>query len=224
MTFTPQLLHQSSIRAGTVEVVGCIIGDMLPSTFQPTCSSCSTQFPSPPGVVSVRGDTPIQVCRSCHAKMTFTIPEVKFLRLSAAARDLPVRKPRRENLGVTTGTPLPLNGTCSHYSHSYRWFRFSCCGRVYPCDRCHDAAEAHVNDRAERMLCGWCSREQRFRPEDCGHCGRSVIRRRRGGGAGRFWEGGKGTRERGLMSRKDKRKYRNKRPEGQGAAGGGKKA
>lgn len=224
MTFTPQLLHQSSIRAGTVEVVGCTIGDMLPSTFQPTCSSCSTPFPSPPGVVSVRGDTPIQVCRSCHAKMTFTIPEVKFLRLSAAARDLPVRKPRRENLGVTTGTPLPLNGTCSHYSHSYRWFRFSCCGRVYPCDRCHDAAEAHVNDRAERMLCGWCSREQRFRPEDCGHCGRSVIRRRRGGGAGRFWEGGKGTRERGLMSRKDKRKYRNKRPDGQGAAGGGKKA
>lgn len=223
MTFAPQLLHQNSIRAGTIEAIGCTIADMLPSTFQPTCSTCSTPFPSPPGMVSVRGDTPIQVCRSCHSKMTFTIPEVKFLRLSSTTRELPLRKPRRENLGVTTGTPLPLNGTCSHYAHSYRWFRFSCCGRVHPCDRCHDSAEAHVNDRAERMLCGWCSREQRFRPEDCAHCGRSVIRRRRGGGAARFWEGGKGTRERGLMSRKDKRKYRNKRSQGEGGAGGGKK-
>lgn len=225
MTFTPQLLHQHSIRAGTIEATGCTIADMLPSTFQPTCSACSTPFPSPPGMVSVRGDTPIQVCRSCHSKMTFTIPEVKFLRLSSSSRapqDLPLRKPKRENLGVTTGNPLPSNGTCTHYAHSYRWFRFSCCGRVHPCDRCHDAAEAHANDRAERMLCGWCSREQRFRPEDCGFCGRSVVRRRRAGGAGRFWEGGKGTRERGLMSRKEKRKYKHKRSEGtaQGAKKG----
>ncbi|KEF60215.1 uncharacterized protein A1O9_05065 [Exophiala aquamarina CBS 119918] len=221
MTFTPQLLHQHSVRAATIETTGCTIADMLPSTFQPTCSACSTPFPSPPGMISVRGHTPIQVCRSCHSKMTFTIPEVKFLRLSTATHDpqsLPLRKPKRENLGVTTGNPLPSNGTCSHYAHSYRWFRFSCCGRVYPCDRCHDAAESHVNEHAERMLCGWCSREQRFRPEDCGFCTRSVIRRRRGAGAGRFWEGGKGTRERALMSRKDKHKYKNKRAEGSAAA------
>lgn len=220
MAFTPQLLHQHSIRAATIEATGCTIADMLPSTFQPTCSACSTPFPTPPGMISVRGDTPIQVCRSCHSKMTFTIPEVKFLRLSALTRDpqsLPLRKPKRENLGVSAGTPLPSNGTCSHYAHSYRWFRFSCCGRVYPCDRCHDAAESHVNEHAERMLCGWCSREQRFRPEDCGFCTRSVIRRRRGGGAGRFWEGGKGTRDRGLMSRKEKRKYKHKRSEGSAA-------
>ena len=220
LTFTPQLLHQHSIRAATVEATGCTIADMHPSTFQPTCSACSTPFPSPPGMTSVRGDTPIQVCRSCHAKMSFTIPEVKFLRMSAMSRDpqsLPARKPKRENLGVSAGTPLPSNGTCAHYTHSYRWFRFSCCRRVYPCDRCHDAAESHANERAERMLCGWCSREQRFRPEDCGFCTRSVIRRRRGGGAARFWEGGKGTRDRGLMSRKEKRKYKNKRSEGSAA-------
>ncbi|OQV02610.1 hypothetical protein CLAIMM_07773 isoform 2 [Cladophialophora immunda] len=212
VSYTPNALHANTVRAGTVEVTGCTIADLLPSVFQPTCASCSTTFPVPPGMVSVRGDTPIQVCRACHAKMTFTIPEVKFLRASSAFASgaLPARRPKRENLGISAGTALPDHGTCAHYRHSYRWFRFSCCQRVYPCDRCHDAAEAHVNEHADRMVCGWCSREQRFRSEDCGLCGRSVIRRRKA--AGGFWEGGRGTREKGLMSRKEKRKY--KRPGG----------
>jgi uncharacterized CHY-type Zn-finger protein len=211
--YVPNTLHANTIRAGTIEATGCTITDMLPSVFQPTCSSCSTAFPVPPGVISVRGDTPVQVCRSCHAKMTFTIHEVKFLRVSHASAALPLRRPRKENLGISAGTPLPNNGTCPHYRHSYRWFRFSCCSRVYACDRCHDAAEEHVNEHAERMVCGWCSREQRFRPDDCGVCGRSVTRQRKVGG---FWEGGQGTRERRLMSRNEKRKY--KRPSAKEAA------
>ncbi|EXJ89551.1 hypothetical protein A1O3_02618 [Capronia epimyces CBS 606.96] len=210
ISYTSNLLHANSVRAGTLEVTGCTIADMLPSVFQPTCSSCSTTFPVPPGMISVRGDTPIQVCRACHAKMTFTIPEVKFLRVSHPTAALPLRRPKKESLGISAGTALPRNGACSHYRHSYRWFRFGCCGRVYACDRCHDAAEAHVNEHADRMICGWCSREQRFRTEDCGVCGKSVIRRRKG--AAGFWEGGKGTRDRGLMSRKERRKYR--RPPG----------
>ncbi|EXJ95498.1 hypothetical protein A1O1_00620 [Capronia coronata CBS 617.96] len=216
LSYTSSPLHAHWVRAGTVELTGCTIADLLPSTFQPTCSSCSTTFPVPPGMISVRGDTPIQVCRACHAKMTFTIPEVKFLRVShpstAGAEALPLRRrPKKEMLGISAGTPLPANGACPHYRHSYRWFRFGCCGRVYPCDRCHDAAEAHVNDHADRMICGWCSREQRFRPEDCVVCGRSVVRKRKAARAG-FWEGGRGTREKGLMSRKEPRKY--KRPPG----------
>ncbi|OAL21654.1 hypothetical protein AYO22_07831 [Fonsecaea multimorphosa] len=214
VSFTPNALHANTVRAGTIEVTGCTVADLLPSVFQPTCASCSTTFPVAPGMISVRGDTPIQVCRACHGKMTFTIHEVKFLRASSAFGTLipPRRRPRKENLGISAGTPLPHNGTCAHYRHSYRWFRFSCCNRVHPCDRCHDAAESHVNDHADRMVCGWCSREQRFRADDCALCGRSVIRRRRTAGSGGFWEGGKGTREKGLMSRKEKRKY--KRPGG----------
>ena len=212
-SYVSNALHANTVRAGTIEVTGCTITDVLPSTFQPTCSSCSTTFPVPPGMISVRGDTPIQVCRSCHAKMTFTIHEVKFLRVSHAAATLPLRRPTKENLGISAGTPLPNNGTCSHYHHSYRWFRFSCCNRVHACDRCHDAAEEHVNERAERMVCGWCSREQRFRSEDCGVCGRSVMRQKKRGG---FWEGGQGTRDRRLMSRNEKRKY--KRPSAKEAA------
>ncbi|KIW73406.1 hypothetical protein, variant 2 [Phialophora macrospora] len=211
--YVPNALHVNTIRAGTIEATGCTITDMLPSVFQPTCSSCSTAFPVPPGVISVRGDTPVQVWRSCHAKMTFTIHEVKFLRVSHAAAALPLRRPRKENLGISAGTALPNNGTCPHYRHSYRWFRFSCCNRVYACDRCHDAAEEHVNEHADRMVCGWCSREQRFRRDDCGVCGRSVTRQRKVGG---FWEGGQGTRERRLMSRNEKRKY--KRPSAKEAA------
>lgn len=56
------------------------------------------------------------------------------------------------------------------------------------------------------MICGWCSREGNYRPEDCAGCGERVISRRRGGAS--FWEGGKGTRDKTRMSRKDKRKYR----------------
>ncbi|KAI1380372.1 hypothetical protein F4677DRAFT_406653 [Hypoxylon crocopeplum] len=54
------------------------------------------------------------------------------------------------------------------------------------------------------MVCGWCSREQRFAPEACAFCGRSVIGKRGRG----FWEGGLGTRDKTRMSRKDKRKFR----------------
>lgn len=221
ISYSPSVLHANSVRAGTIELTGCTISDLLPSAFQPTCSSCSTTFPAPPGMVSVRGDTPIQVCRACHAKMTFTIPEVRFLRVShPSTTGLPMRRPKKEDLGISAGTPLPNNGACAHYRHSYRWFRFGCCGRVYPCDRCHDQAEAHVNEHADRMICGWCSREQRFRAEDCAICARSVIRRRKA--AGGFWEGGRGTRERGLMSRKEPRKY--KRTPGSVVGGGKKKA
>ena len=53
-------------------------------------------------------------------------------------------------------------------------------------------------------------------PEDCAHC-RSGLVGKRGGG---FWEGGKGTRDKNRMSRKDPRKY--KRRGGSKVGGGGK--
>ena len=203
--FTQQLVHQNSTRAGLIDTGGCTVADMLPSTFVPVCSKCST--PAAQGFVSVQGDGITNVCRECHAKFTFKIPEIKFLRISPGSL-LPANpsgnRRNRENLGLHAGEPLPDHGACQHYRKSYRWFRFSCCGRVHPCDKCHDEAEGHVNEWASRMTCGWCSREQRFAPEVCGFCGRSVVGRRGKG----FWEGGKGTRNRTLMSRKDRRKFK----------------
>ncbi|KAI0133643.1 hypothetical protein BJ170DRAFT_705343 [Xylariales sp. AK1849] len=201
--FRQEMVHQNSVRAGFIDVTGCTVSDMLPSTFVPTCGRCSTPGL---GLVSVRGEVTNNICRECHSKFTFKIPEVKFLAITHGTALPPTTGPRRrqEKLGLHVGDPLPDRGACSHYKRSYRWFRFSCCSKVHPCDKCHDDAENHINEWANRMICGWCSREQNYAVEACGFCGRSVIGKKGRG----FWEGGKGTRDRTKMSRKDKRKFR----------------
>lgn len=205
LTFRPEFVHANSTRAGFIDATGCTVSDLLPSTFVPTCGKCST--PTAQGFVAVRGDTTNNVCRECHARFTFKIPEVKFLAYAPGSGVLPPTSgPRRrqEKLGLHAGEPLPDRGACQHYRKSYRWFRFSCCNKVYTCDRCHDEAENHINEWANRMICGFCSREQNYAVTNCGFCGRSVVGRKGRG----FWEGGKGTRDQKLMSRKDPRKYK----------------
>ncbi|KAI0602114.1 hypothetical protein F4775DRAFT_538404 [Biscogniauxia sp. FL1348] len=201
--FRQEMVHESSVRAGFIDVSGCTVADMLPSTFVPTCAKCST---ASQGLVSVRGDVITNVCRECHGKFTFKIPEVKFLAITQGSALPPTTGPRRrqEKLGLHAGEPLPGRGACPHYRRSFRWFRFSCCSKVHPCDKCHDAAEDHLQEWANRMICGWCSREQNYAVEACSFCGRSVIGKKGKG----FWEGGKGTRDKTKMSRKDKRKFR----------------
>ncbi|KAI0152624.1 hypothetical protein GGR57DRAFT_469736 [Xylariaceae sp. FL1272] len=201
--FRAEMVHQNSSRAGFIDLSGCTIADMLPSTFIPTCATCSTQSQ---GLVSVRGEVITNVCRECHGRFTFKIPQVKFFTVTPGSTLPPSTGPRRreEKLGLHAGDPLPDRGACFHYRKSYRWFRFSCCSKVYPCDKCHDETEDHPQEWANRMICGWCSREQNYAVEACAFCGRSVIGKRGHG----FWEGGKGTRDKTRMSRKDKRKYR----------------
>ncbi|KAI7138993.1 hypothetical protein KC337_g5 [Hortaea werneckii] len=93
---------------------------------------------------------------------------------------------------------------------SFRWFRFSCCSKVFPCDRCHDQQSDHPLEHANPTIWalfrphGYCSREQNYRPEDCGICHALMIGKKGSG----FWEGGKGTRDPKRMSRKDPRKYK----------------
>ncbi|CAP66857.1 uncharacterized protein PODANS_4_6500 [Podospora anserina S mat+] len=203
--YRQELVHMNSTRAGFIDATGCTVADLLPSTFVPACGKCS--HPSL-GLVSVRGETTTNICRECHARFAFKIPDVKFLDYAPGmhTRLPPTSGPRRktEKLGLHAGEPLPEKGSCQHYKKSYRWFRFSCCSKVYPCDKCHDAAEEHINEWANRMICGWCSREQNYSVESCAFCGRSVIGKRGSG----YWEGGKGTRDKRLMRRGDKRKYR----------------
>ncbi|KAI4110907.1 MAG: hypothetical protein LQ339_000909 [Xanthoria mediterranea] len=209
VTFRCEPMHINSVRAGYLDLTGCTIADMLPSTFTPTCATCSTAVPAP-GVVSVRGDaTSIAICRECHGRLSFKIPETKFTLVSNTSLHprhlLPLRRKRpKENLGIVAGQELPRRGRCRHYAKSYRWFRFSCCAKVYACDRCHDENESHPNEHANRMICGYCSREQNYRPEDCGLCRATVVGKKGSG----FWEGGKGTRDKARMSRKDPRKYK----------------
>ena len=203
VTFRPEIMHINSFRAGYVDLTACTIADMLPSTFNPTCSTCSTRVPNP-GVVSVRGDaSSMAICRDCHSHLSFKIPETKFMLISNTSlhpRHLLSlrRKKPKESLGIVAGQELPRRGRCKHYGKSYRWFRFSCCSKVYACDKCHDDAEGHPNEHANRMICGFCSREQNYRPEECGLCRMNVVGKK---GTG-FWEGGKGTRDKAKMSRK----------------------
>lgn len=119
------MMHANSARAGYLDLDGCTVVDMLPSNFVPTCSECSTPYPAP-GVVSVRGESAMAICRECHRRMSFRIPEIKFLMVSAAAIRAsrgPTRKKIKEKLGIIAGQELPRRGRCSHYSKSYRWFR-----------------------------------------------------------------------------------------------------
>ncbi|KAL8698529.1 MAG: hypothetical protein Q9224_001810, partial [Gallowayella concinna] len=135
LTFRREPMHINSFRAGYLDLTGCTIIDMLPSTFIPTCATCSTAIPSP-GVVSVRGDSAsIAICRECHGRLTFKIPETKFTLVSNSSLHprhlLPLRrKTPKENLGIVAGQELPRKGRCRHYTKSYRWFRFSCCNKV----------------------------------------------------------------------------------------------
>jgi hypothetical protein len=86
-------LHVNSVRAGYLDLDGCAIVDLLPryciltlcpfryshqhqrsdfiisSSFIPTCAECSTTY-TRPGVTSVRGETSIAFCQSCHRKMS----------------------------------------------------------------------------------------------------------------------------------------------------------
>ncbi|KAL8949041.1 MAG: hypothetical protein Q9222_004825, partial [Ikaeria aurantiellina] len=132
LTYRPELMHANSFRAGYLDLIGCTVTDMLPSAFNPTCSTCSTAVPSP-GVVSVRGDaTSIAICRECHQRISFKIPESKFMLVSNISLHprhlLPLRRKQpKENLGIVAGQELPRRGRCTHYAKSYRWFRFSCC-------------------------------------------------------------------------------------------------
>jgi len=104
------------------------------------------------------------------------------------------------------GRPLPAQGTCKHFKHSYRWLRFPCCGLAFACPACHDDASDHHYEFARRMICGHCAREQPFANAPCVACSRSLGRN--SGPIPRFWEGGKGQRDRRFMSRRDPRKFK----------------
>jgi uncharacterized CHY-type Zn-finger protein len=76
---------------------------------------------------------------------------------------VPTRKRIPKDPAIQEGKPLPNFGTCKHYKKSYRWLRFPCCGKVYPCDVCHDAKEDHEMKFANRMICGFCCKEQVYK-------------------------------------------------------------
>ena len=112
---------------------------------------------------------------------------------------------KRYDKTIQVGKPLPDYGTCKHYKQSFRWFRFSCCNKVFPCDECHDETiSEHKNEFAKTILCGFCAFEQPSNNKICSKCGSSFSKSDIAGG---FWEGGKGCRNKEKMSNKDSHKF-----------------
>merc|ERR1712157_511052 len=125
--------------------------------------------------------------------------ELRYLRKKAKT------DPRQ--LQIQLGKPLPQMGACRHFKKSCKWYRFSCCGRAFPCPECHvesGCPAAALGAHASRMICGKCSMEQSYSPNrPCEKCGFAMIAK---GSA--HWEDGGGTRNLATMSAKDAKKFK----------------
>ncbi|KAJ3009341.1 hypothetical protein HKX48_008026 [Thoreauomyces humboldtii] len=212
--FRSSPLHSTSLSIGYLDLEQCSAQDLLPSNYVATCDQCFKVQSSAHAFKSVIRGYPITMTciAGCHAKMTLRLEDARFVNLAPtglhnSGLTLKKRKKPRDDFTLVVGTPLPKNGICRHYKHSYRYFRFPCCGKLYPCDVCHqdEVAGGHEMTWANRVVCGFCSREANFQSTvtTCA-CGKDLVRVKHKGG---FWEGGKGTRNRNKMSRNDPRKF-----------------
>ncbi|XP_055931217.1 uncharacterized protein LOC129961699 isoform X2 [Argiope bruennichi] len=207
--FNPSILHQFSSVLGTIYLMECQAADvnLVECAFLVDCLSCAKQ-------VSVDGLHYGQKqklwCKFCNQKLTIGIESVKFQTSAATAvttsnKTVAVKKvTKKKDPVIKEGCPLPDYGACKHYKKSYRWLRFPCCGRLYPCDLCHDEKEDdHDMKYASRMVCGFCSKEQPYSKEKpCFGCSANMTKK-----SGSYWEGGQGCRNSVTMSRKDAHKF-----------------
>ncbi|VDP12998.1 unnamed protein product [Soboliphyme baturini] len=202
-------IHRHSFLLGYVAISGLAIFDLvLPnSSFKLSCFECGDEQ----RVTGFNVNHPeSRWCSRCHAKINIQLACLKFKHANKAI-DLE-RKPgekskvkqRTEQIIVKEeGKPLPDFGTCSHYKKSFRWFRFPCCKKIYPCDLCHEKNEDHEMTLANRVICGFCSKEQAYGVgKACTFCGGSFTKMNT-----EHWEGGRGCRNHATMSAKDKQKF-----------------
>lgn len=212
-TYRPAIIHQFSSILGYLDLDSCVPFDVvLPeSELMLGCFQCSKET----SVKGLQYGANWSWCGHCHHKLRFQIESTRFHQLQSSALDTSVSLRRNavasssskskkpfQSSGLKEGQPLPANGTCKHYKKSFRWLRFPCCGKCYPCDLCHEEEEDHEMKYATRMVCGFCSREQPYSQQPCSGCKAAVTKSRSA-----HWEGGKGCRDKISMSRNDNQKY-----------------
>ncbi|XP_014670398.1 PREDICTED: uncharacterized protein LOC106811186 isoform X2 [Priapulus caudatus] len=209
--FRPSIVHQYSPVLGHLDLDNCVPFDMVlvDCEFLLCCLECSKQMTISGLHFGQNKDT---WCHHCHTKMTVMFETVKYQKLQPGeiTGEGPVHTvgPKKQkkptDVIIKEGQPLPDNGTCKHYKKSFRWLRFPCCGKCYPCDVCHEEKEdGHEMKFASRMICGYCCKEQAYsRDKPCVACKGAVTKH-----TGIYWEGGKGCRDKVKMSRNDAQKF-----------------
>lgn len=214
VTFRPNLMHQFNSVLGYFDLVDCFAVDLVLSgcVFALDCFGCNKRIVAD-GIHY--GQRRSLWCQFCNAKMTVLMESVKFLQLqpSKAAENagsaFSIKAPKMvknvKDPAIQEGKPLPDGGICKHYKKSFRWLRFPCCGKAYPCDKCHEEQEGggHEMKYATRMICGHCCKEQPFAAEKpCTGCANFMTKKPTA-----HWEGGRGCRDRIRMSRDDNKKF-----------------
>lgn len=231
----PTLLHAESSRLCYVDCVRCVVTDMLPSVLMSTCEACDA--PNVHKQEFLRNRMVHGTCFECHSKYVFGAESIKIEQVTPcdpgkSCRADGTRKQAGDNDAdpmdeiaeelrylrkkaksdprqqlIKLGSPLPQMGACKHFKKSYKWYRFACCGRAFPCPECHvesGCPAAALGAHASRMICGKCSMEQAYSPaRACEKCGFSMQPK---GSA--HWDDGAGTRNLAVMSAKDAKKFK----------------
>lgn len=153
--------------------------------FQISCATCNLKYETnemgPGNVFNLK-------CYKCYEHIFFKFDELVY-------KGIKTKTERKGNVSLSG------DGTCEHYKKSFRWLRFPCCNRLFSCDICHDKESDHRGILANKMVCGLCKKEQGVKAS-C-ECGMNLKQNTQ------FWEGGKGTRNKLTMSKKDSKKYKN---------------
>lgn len=212
----PSICHVGEPIIAHVLGVGCYPTQLLRSDFWASCEDCTESMrirEVGPGFQKRAG------CTKCFAKLNLAVKgsdlngmavnhwrlvaDHESERIAARRHMQDSRRRERQDFGIRSGQPLPNNGTCKHFHKSFRWFRFPCCGRAFPCGVCHDEQCDHPHENAKQMLCGHCAFEQPATSEQCTKCGAAQTRAK-----STHWEGGAGCRNVVAMSKGDAQKYR----------------
>ncbi len=171
---------------GFISFKKCKLISFNPIKYQISCNNCESIYETSELLIN---QVFTIVCYKCHKNIILKVCSITYI--------------EKKNSIVKLGEELPNKGSCKHYKKSFRWFRFSCCNSLYPCDKCHDESLDHKSEEAKRMVCGLCSKEQSIK-RNC-DCGMTIDQKHK-----QYWEGGKGNRNKATMSKKDSKKYSRK--------------
>jgi uncharacterized CHY-type Zn-finger protein len=205
LVLKPQFASLASFELGRLACRGLRYLMAISMSFAVSCDSCLEDF----AVSVVPQVSCVANCTHCMHKFHFKVDQVNLTPEPTLERQADTPKKLKKSAGLHPGSALPEQGTCKHYKQSYRWLKFPCCNQAFPCDDCHNEVAGHVAEFANRMICGFCSREQNYSSSQvCSSCKADVTGK--GKSNRRFWEGGKGCRDSTKLSRNDQRKHKNK--------------